>query len=505
MACARVTLDIDQRIDHIASQVNMGANQADVVAEQYQQLLSSFSVLCVNDLSEISRISQHLIDADVFSHAQLFAFSASLRAASAASRRKKATVRKMQTNLSVEHCLTKLDWEQMQELGKKPRQPSDALEDIIACRLHKCGLVCPDANTLKRTSAIVQACMTSTTKPAEKTAICRGVQSKLKKLDGSTPWPFEYMGKYPRSPFELPAGIFNHAYGDDKPITMPDTIDGTKFKLIVAGTKYNKPRKEQNPPPDAIVPTVTIQDGPPSPMAQQHMMNGGPFSSLQNMGPFFQSLFTSMQNMGTPNTCDRFRSRIPLQLKNARGKDSNQPAAAVEEHVRDEGDSEHSGDPDGLEQLEADMQVARTAASRVTATKRDLAKADAEAKALVKADEKKSGKTKKEAAAAKKEAGKRKVAALKEEGKAAVPKAKGKSAVPTSKAKPGKFDIEIWIAAHVKRAEATTAPKRKNFVSNIHKRSEAAAKLCGVEDVQPITKRARVAAGELHDSVHMKG
>ena len=502
MACARVILDIDARSEHIAKMVSMGSTQADVVTEQYTEILASLSVLCVNDHSETSRISQHLVDAGVFSNPQLFAFSACLRTAAATSRRKKGTVRTMQTNLTVEHCLTESDWEKLMELGKKPKQPSDALEDIIACRLHKCGLVCPDANTLKRTSAIVQACRTSTTKPAEKTAICRGVQSKLKKLDGSTPWPFQYMGKYPRSPFELPAAIFAHAYGDDKPITMPDTIDGNKFKLIVAETKYNKPRKEQNSPPDAIVPTVTIQDGPPSPMAQQHMMNGGPFSSLQNMGPFFQALFTGMQNMGTPNTCDKFKSRIPLQLKNAKEKDSNQSAAAVEEHVRDEVDSEPSGEDDDLEQLEANMLVARTAASKVAATKREEAKADAEAKALAKADEKKSAKTKKEAAASKKEAGTRKVAALKEEAKAAVPKAKGKSAVPTSKAKPGKFDIEIWIAAHVKRAEATTAPKRKNFVSNIHKRSEAAANLCGVVDVQPITKRARESAGVLYDSVH---
>ena len=297
--------------------------------------------------------------------------------------------------------------------------------------------------------------------------------------------------------------MFNHAYGDDKPITMPDTIDGTKFKLIVGTTKYNKPRKEQNSPPDAIVPTVTIQDGPPSPMAQQHMMNGGPFSSFQNMGPFFQALFTGMQNMGTPNTCDKFKSRIPLQLKNAKEKDANQSAAVEEEHVRDGVDSEPSDEDDDLEKLEANMLVARTAASKVAATKREEAKADAEAKALAKAEEKKSAKAKKEAAAAaKKEAGKGKAAAPKAKGTAAVPKAKGKSAVPTSKAKPGKFDIEIWIGAHVKRAEATTARLRKNFVSNIHKRSEAAAKRCGVVDVQPITKRARESAGELYDSVH---
>ena len=92
MACARVMLDITERIDHIAKHVSMDSNQAEVVAEQYQQLLSSFSVLCGVDLDGISRISQHLMDAEVFTSAQLLEFSASLRAASAASRRKKAAV-----------------------------------------------------------------------------------------------------------------------------------------------------------------------------------------------------------------------------------------------------------------------------------------------------------------------------------------------------------------------------------------------------------------------------
>ena len=274
MACARVTLDIDERIEHIALQVSLGASQADVITEQYQQLLRSFSKLSDMDLTGINRISQHLVSTEVFSKPQLLAFSVSLRAAASATRTNKGQGRKMQRNDVVEHCLTNMDWKQLQELGANTTQTSDPLENIIAARLHKCGLVCPDVDTLKRASGIVQACMiTTTAKAADKRNICKGVRTKLKKLDDGAPWPFEYIEKYPRSSFELPDEVFTHAYGDDKPIDMPDDIDHTMFVLIVADTKYNTPRKAQPPPSDALVPIVPIRDGSPSPM-QQTMMHG---------------------------------------------------------------------------------------------------------------------------------------------------------------------------------------------------------------------------------------
>ena len=117
MACARVTLDIDQRIDHIASQVNMGASRTDVDAEQYQQLLCSCSALCDVDLNGINRISQHLVSTEVFSRPQLLAFSVSLRAAASAKRTNKGPGRKMQRDEVVEHYLTKMGWERLHALG----------------------------------------------------------------------------------------------------------------------------------------------------------------------------------------------------------------------------------------------------------------------------------------------------------------------------------------------------------------------------------------------------
>ena len=190
MAFARVNFDIDERLEHIAVQVSLGASKAEVIAEQYQQLLRSFSNLSGIGLTCINRISQHLVNTDVFSSTQLLAFSVSLRAAAAANRNRKkkgssneVVARSMQRNEVVEHCLTEIDWKQLQGLGAKPKQTSDPLENIIAARLHKCGLVCPDVDTLKRASGIVQACMiTTTAKEADKRSICKGVRAKTKEI-----------------------------------------------------------------------------------------------------------------------------------------------------------------------------------------------------------------------------------------------------------------------------------------------------------------------------------
>ena len=404
----------------------------------------------------------------------------------------------MQRNEVIEHILTDKDWTSLKALGAKPGCTSDQLEIILATRLHRCGMVCPDADTLKRASAIVQLCMISRTANAtDKRSICRGVQAKLKKLDEVEPWPFEYIDKYPRSQFELPEDVLNYAYGDDRPIEMPDDIDHTTFKLIVADTKYNTPRKGQPPPSHAPVLTLPVQNASPSPM--QEMMQGGPFAHMAH------AFMQHMQKMSTPNTWDPFRGHVPLQIKD---QESNGLAFNTEPRALAELD-ELDGDPaelDDLEKLEADMQNARKASAKVTADMKAAAvavKADAVAKAAADKDAKKTGKGKKkpvkeapEAPAAKMKAGKGKG---KGEAAAAKATAKGKA---KAKGKVLPFDIHVWISAHITRPEATAEPKRNNFVSNAHKRVQAAARRGGVDDVQPLTKRAREAAGELHDKVH---
>ena len=67
-------------------------------------------------------------------------------------------------------------------------------------------------------------------------------------------------------------------------------------------------------------------------------------------------------------------------------------------------------------------------------------------------------------------------------GKAVAPTAKGKAAAPNGKGKaaagaepPGGFDIDDWVATQIRRADAKAEPKRRGFVSKLHKRAESAA------------------------------
>ena len=146
--CARLLIDIDRRIAHISTQVDMGAERDEVVTEQYKALLPTLSMLRNVELETITRISTHLVAAGVFARHHLLAFSASLRAALSATRQDRPTTRSMQSNEALEHYLLESDWNRLEEHGKQPKQNSDPLEEIVSIRMHLLGIVCPDASTL---------------------------------------------------------------------------------------------------------------------------------------------------------------------------------------------------------------------------------------------------------------------------------------------------------------------------------------------------------------------
>ena len=286
MACAKLLADIDQRVGHISAQVALGANKEEVVSEQYQALLTVFSMLHGVELDTISRVSNRLVAQDVFSRPQLLAFSVSLRAA-AATRLGQPSQRPMQSNKALEHFLLQSDWDRLQELGQQSMQWSVQLEEIVAVRMHRLGMVCPDADTLKRASAIVQAVSGNR---ATETDSKRGVKCIL-------------IRHYPRSPFELPGEVLNHAYGEARPVNPPNNIG---LKLIVAATPYKKMkanRLDQTPHRDqtsiqgathAVDAIVPLLDASPPSTAQPPVMNAGPFAAL--MGAFMHGMHMGSQN-----------------------------------------------------------------------------------------------------------------------------------------------------------------------------------------------------------------
>ena len=300
--CTRIMADIDGWINHIKTQVDMGANVDEVVTEQYKALLQEFSQLPNVDVGMSNRISKHLLRySDLFSHLQLQSFSASLRAALSAVPAK-GNSRCMQSNEALEHSLLQSDWDHLQELGQQENQTSEPFEQRLAIRMHRLGISCADVGTLKKASAIIQAVWPGArTSQTASRSYHRSVRAKLKALDKASPWPFHHIRTYPRSPWELPPEVLLHAYGDDRPVTMPLSIDPDRFKLLLADTRYNKPRPEKTRPEQApqldIVPHQGVSQ-PPTPHMHD-MLAAGPFAQMVKQ---FCTVMHGMQNAGTPQS-----------------------------------------------------------------------------------------------------------------------------------------------------------------------------------------------------------
>ena len=168
---------IDRRIGHIHFQVDLGAPRDDMIFKQHKTLLLLFSQLRCVDEAMAARINKNLFTYGGFSDEQLIAFNASLVAAFS-DKRDKHTTLPMQNLDALEHCLLQSEWKQLIELGKQPKQTSDPFEDILASRMHRLGIVCPDADTLEKASAIIQAVMSDAKKTPTDTRLYHRAMQK---------------------------------------------------------------------------------------------------------------------------------------------------------------------------------------------------------------------------------------------------------------------------------------------------------------------------------------
>ena len=134
--CERLLADVDQRMEHIAS-------QREEINEQ---------PLC-------SMLRGHLLSTEVSSRSQLLSCIASLRAAAAATRLDQPTERPMQTNESLQYYLSQSPWDRLAELLVSPAPSAADIRqavEILGGVMGSIGLVCPDSETLKRASAVMR-------------------------------------------------------------------------------------------------------------------------------------------------------------------------------------------------------------------------------------------------------------------------------------------------------------------------------------------------------------
>ena len=185
--------EVDLIVGHVETQVQLGTNKDVVTAEQADLLLDTFSKLKGIKLDTVNAVSDHIGRTGVWSLNQLSAFKACLRAAIAV-RLHQPGNRNMQT-MYIEYALIQSDWDR---LWAHPKIDVLDMCNIVANRMHRYGVVCPDATTLARADAIVETC--SGMQPTHDKSSAFDINKILTNLNKKSPWPFEIIQQYPDNP-----------------------------------------------------------------------------------------------------------------------------------------------------------------------------------------------------------------------------------------------------------------------------------------------------------------
>ena len=222
--------EVDSIVRYIEVKVRFGTDKDEVIAEQAKSLLHTFSKLaqCGIELATATAVSNHIGRTMIWNITQLAAFKACLRAA-ITTRLHQPGSRHMQS-MYIEDALIQADWDM---LCAHPKIGVVDMNYIVAFRMHRYGIDCPDSATLARAGAIVEACAGTLPQNCQKWAF--EMNTILNRLKKKYPWPFAYIQNYPRDPHELPQEVLDYACGAGvRPVPPPAPIKDPYFRLIVS-------------------------------------------------------------------------------------------------------------------------------------------------------------------------------------------------------------------------------------------------------------------------------
>ena len=176
----KLIADVDSIVGHVERQVQFGTDRDEVIAEQAKLLLQTFSKLSGISRDTANAVSNHISRTGLWNLIQLSAFTACFRAV-VAIRLHQPGNRSMQT-MYIEHVLIQADWD---KLFAHPKIDVLEMYNIVASRMHRYGIICPDATTLARAHAIVQTC--SGMQPAHHKSSAFDINKILTKLNQKRP------------------------------------------------------------------------------------------------------------------------------------------------------------------------------------------------------------------------------------------------------------------------------------------------------------------------------
>ena len=213
-------------VRQIGAREKLGTERDEAVSDQAKVLLQTFSKLDGDGIESktVNAVIDHITRTKVWDLTWLAAFKAVLNA----TRLHQPNSNKQ--TMEIQHALTQTDWNKL--CGVPNPIPVSEMYEMVATRMHRYGIVCPDATLLARAGAIVEIC--SEMQPTNEESSELEIERILNRLNKSQVWPFDHIQHYPTNLNVLPAEVLDHACGrGERAAGTPPSIKGPAFKRIV--------------------------------------------------------------------------------------------------------------------------------------------------------------------------------------------------------------------------------------------------------------------------------
>ena len=138
----KVIDEVNSIVRQIGAKEKLGTERDVVISDQAQSFLHTFSKLNGIELDTMKAVSDHITRTKVWDLTWLAAFKAVLNA----TRLHQPNSNKQ--TMEIQHALTQTDWDKL--LGYPNPIHVSEMYDIVATRMHRYGIVCPDATLLAR-------------------------------------------------------------------------------------------------------------------------------------------------------------------------------------------------------------------------------------------------------------------------------------------------------------------------------------------------------------------
>ena len=340
--------DLRDRIGFVKSQQRLGSECMTLVGDQVNAFIAAVRQCKHLTCSDAVVIADVMNESDVFDGNDKKRVAAALELASAEHDKVNVTkdARSPQACRGFENFGTQPLWSDLENAD----YTFECKVEILGKFMFRGGLVSPDTSVKKRAISMIQAAsgggdLTGT----RKRELAQKLVSSIKRCDKAKRYPLAHLLEYPHEPVHLPGAHFEHWYGGESPINMPDKYADILPNLVddmVVRKSHSSVKKSAGQHHDSGS-IVCQQSGMPPPVMQH---NNQGFCSTDPMQQLF-SMVMGLQASVMHHQGNQHRGPPPCNIAFGRRR-SDVSDSSDAGSPRDKQDADNKGQPSSNTQLQ---------------------------------------------------------------------------------------------------------------------------------------------------------